>query len=109
MTRLLCEPGDRIGSNTAQVSVLTTRSGINSTLRGSGFVGFGKDGAEEIMRHAWFNGIDWESGLKSYPMCIGGVADEQIFTRRKLHISPIWWATMTPGTLTKISQMRWVE
>lgn len=61
MTRLLCEPEDRIGSSPAQMSVLSTRTG--GTVGKSGFVGFGEDGAADIMRHPWFAGVDWDSQL----------------------------------------------
>lgn len=47
------------------MSVLSTHTARNGTLRGaSGFVGFGKDGAEDIMRHPWFAGINWDSELE---------------------------------------------
>lgn len=85
MTRLLCEPEDRIGSSPAQISVLSSRNG---TLRGaSGFVGFGKDGAEEIMRHPWFEGIDWDS--ESTCPSIETIRSRcQICTRWKHRINP---------------------
>lgn len=69
MTRLLCEPEDRIGSSPAQVSVLSTHTSRAGTLgQASGFVGFGKDGAEDIMRHPWFEGVDWDSAFSRTPL-----------------------------------------
>jgi protein-serine/threonine kinase len=69
MTKLLCEPEDRIGfSPAATASAITL--GRNSTLTlnnatpGSAFLGLGSDGAEQIMGHEWFLGIDWDSKSK---------------------------------------------
>ncbi|KAK4684758.1 hypothetical protein P7C73_g5406, partial [Tremellales sp. Uapishka_1] len=61
MTKLLCEPEDRIGySPSLDKSTLTVRN-VGSLNSGSGFGGLGKDGADEIMKHPWFEGIDWEN------------------------------------------------
>lgn len=57
MTRLLCEPDDRLGYSSTQGSVMTVRS--TKSIRG--LKGLGSDGAEKIMGHAWFEGLDWES------------------------------------------------
>jgi hypothetical protein len=62
MVRLLCEPEDRIGSlASAKASVLTSNSTIRGSVRGSGFVGLGDDGAEQIKAHPWFKNVDWDS------------------------------------------------
>ncbi|RXK35938.1 AGC/NDR/NDR protein kinase [Tremella mesenterica] len=66
MTKLLCEPEDRLGSTPAS-AILTThtsRTGMStmttvSTLSRGG-LGLGSDGADRIKGHAWFRGIDWD-------------------------------------------------
>jgi len=64
MQRLLCEPEDRIGS---QSTVSTTRpNSLIVSVRRSGFFGGGGgggsvDGAELIKAHVWFKGIDWDN------------------------------------------------
>jgi len=60
MTKLLCEPEDRLGSQpNIKPSMLSVRSG----RLGSGFPGLGSDGAEQIQAHAWFEGIEWDSEI----------------------------------------------
>ncbi|RSH82165.1 hypothetical protein EHS25_006098 [Saitozyma podzolica] len=67
MTRLLCEPEDRLGSNlggtAGRASVLTVRDSGFTSIRGNGsnFGGLGSDGAERIKGHVWFQGIDWDN------------------------------------------------
>ncbi|KAK8850341.1 hypothetical protein IAR55_004258 [Kwoniella newhampshirensis] len=64
MTKLLCEPEDRLGCTPLErASVLTTSKG--STVRGVS--GLGSDGAEMIKGHEWFTGIDWDNLHKITP------------------------------------------
>jgi len=57
MTKLLCEPEDRLGANpSVKPSMLSVRSGVSSI-----FPGLGSDGAEQIKAHPWFQAIEWES------------------------------------------------
>ncbi|KAF8481494.1 kinase-like domain-containing protein [Gautieria morchelliformis] len=70
MEQLLCEPEDRLGSQSgASVSrpdslvIQARRSGfVNPNLLGKGSV----DGVELIKAHPWFRGIDWEN-IRQYP------------------------------------------
>lgn len=63
MTRLLCEPEDRLGSaggnRPSVLSVGPGPSGSTFTMRST--VGLGNDGAEEIKAHKWFAEVDWDS------------------------------------------------
>ena len=60
MTKLLCEPEDRLGSQPGiKPSVLTVRS----ARVGSILLGLGSDGVEQIKAHPWFEGIDWDGEL----------------------------------------------
>ena len=60
MTRLLCEPEDRIGASSQnRPSILTVRAASTMTIKDQ--FGLGGDGAGEIRGHAWFKGVDWES------------------------------------------------
>jgi hypothetical protein len=87
------------------MSVLSTRTG--STLKGaSGFVGFGRDGAEDIKRHPWFEGINWEGETASTITTAPTSADRQTCTRRKRRISPTYRVTTTQGISTRTSPMR---
>ncbi|KZT26729.1 kinase-like protein [Neolentinus lepideus HHB14362 ss-1] len=70
MQQLLCEPEDRLGS---QTSASTTRpNSLIVQARRSGFIpstgitGGSVDGAELIKAHPWFRGVDWES-MHRYP------------------------------------------
>ncbi|CAK5281804.1 unnamed protein product, partial [Mycena citricolor] len=66
MQQLLCEPEDRIGS---QTSVSTSRpDSMVTQARRSAFVvpGSSLDGAELIKAHPWFRGIDWIN-IHRYP------------------------------------------
>ncbi|KIO09885.1 hypothetical protein M404DRAFT_131052 [Pisolithus tinctorius Marx 270] len=67
MRQLLCEPEDRLGSqSTASVFRLDTHA-IHA--RRSGFLSppsHAGDGAQLIKAHPWFRGIDWES-IHKYP------------------------------------------
>ncbi|KAF8650451.1 hypothetical protein AX16_005253 [Volvariella volvacea WC 439] len=67
MQQLLCEPEDRLGSQTS-ASISRPNSIIMQARRG-GFIpqiGVISDGAHLIKAHPWFNGIDWES-IHKYP------------------------------------------
>ncbi|KZT08324.1 kinase-like protein [Laetiporus sulphureus 93-53] len=68
MEQLLCEPEDRLGSQTSS-SVSRPNSMIVQARR-SGFIsttGAGNaDGAHLIKAHPWFRGIDWEN-IHKYP------------------------------------------
>jgi hypothetical protein len=71
MTKLLCEPEDRLGgsargSGEKQNGTIPRSASILGSLRGQqgaqqGLAGLGDDGVEEIKRHPWFAGIDWDS------------------------------------------------
>ena len=61
LASLLCEPEDRLGSNT-RPGTGTGKMGIGQgTLTMRGKRGLGDDGSEGIKRHPWFKGVDWES------------------------------------------------
>lgn len=69
MQQLLCEPEDRLGSQTS-ASVSRPKS-IAVQSRRSGFipqpgVSAENDGAHLIKAHPWFNGIDWQN-IHKYP------------------------------------------
>ncbi|KAI6046027.1 kinase-like domain-containing protein [Pisolithus marmoratus] len=67
MQQLLCEPEDRLGSqNTAYMFRPDARA---THARRSGFLSHPShagDGAQLIMAHPWFRGIDWEH-IQKYP------------------------------------------
>ena len=61
LVSLLCEPEDRLGSSLSSQSG-TGRGSRNVLTIGKGGLGRGgEDGAEEIKRHPWFEGVDWNS------------------------------------------------
>ncbi|WVQ70619.1 hypothetical protein IAR50_000139 [Cryptococcus sp. DSM 104548] len=91
ITRLLCEPEDRLGSSSSADAlsgasspavgvdgagratagrprgkrVLSAGSGLGLGQEEKG--GLGKDGVEEIKRHPWFKNIDWENLHRQTP------------------------------------------
>ncbi|ODO10449.1 hypothetical protein I350_01044 [Cryptococcus amylolentus CBS 6273] len=88
ITQLLCEPEDRLGSSSSSSSSPMPLSGASSPHSGEGRPrgkrvlsagsglglgkdeekgGLGKDGVEEIKRHAWFRGIDWDNLHRKKP------------------------------------------
>ncbi|KAF8348356.1 kinase-like protein [Amanita rubescens] len=69
MRQLLCEPEDRLGSQTP--SSINRPDSLIIQARRSGFVTYsgpsrGADGAELIKAHPWFRGIDWHN-IHRYP------------------------------------------
>ncbi|KAF9524002.1 kinase-like domain-containing protein [Crepidotus variabilis] len=69
MQQLLCEPEDRLGSQSA--SSVSRPNSIVVQSRRSGFVpqpgvSSGNDGAHLIKGHPWFKGIDWQN-IHRYP------------------------------------------
>jgi hypothetical protein len=72
MVRLLCEPEDRIGSTTGLASLVSSGTLRSATWRtGYGSGGLDRDGAEELMCHPWFDGIDWNSELHAIGLLFG--------------------------------------
>jgi protein-serine/threonine kinase len=68
LASLLCEPEDRLGSNTRPGTGAGAGGGGggkvgmgHGTLTMRGKRGLGDDGSEGIKRHSWFRGVDWES------------------------------------------------
>jgi len=64
LASLLCEPEDRLGSNTRPGGKMGMGIG-QGTLTMRGKRGLGDDGSEGIKRHPWFKGVDWESKSRS--------------------------------------------
>lgn len=61
MTKLLCEPEDRLGSVGRPSSRSRSASFLGSSRRGTnGTTGLESDGVEEIKAHTWFASIDWD-------------------------------------------------
>ena len=63
MTKLLCEPENRLGS---QPGIKPSILSVRSVLGLSGSEGLGSDGAEQIKAHPWFGGIDWDGECHSH-------------------------------------------
>ena len=73
MTKLLCEPEDRLGSGARPSSLSRSASFLGSSRRGAnGAIGLGSDGIEEIKAHPWFASIDWDC---EYPALTSGSGD----------------------------------
>ncbi|EKM80721.1 hypothetical protein AGABI1DRAFT_71210 [Agaricus bisporus var. burnettii JB137-S8] len=69
MQQLLCEPEDRLGSQTSssvnRPDALVVQARRSSVIPHPGSGG-GNDGAELIKAHPWFKGIDWQN-IHRYP------------------------------------------
>ncbi|GAA5975738.1 hypothetical protein JCM11641_005855 [Rhodosporidiobolus odoratus] len=64
ITSLICEPEHRLGSrsraNRPNSVIVQRRSGFLSAT-GSSFAGVADDGVDELQKHPFFRGIDWET------------------------------------------------
>jgi hypothetical protein len=66
LTRLLCEPEDRLGSMSASSinrsnPVMFSEKSPEYPATTDGKVGLGDDGAAQIKAHPWFKKISWDS------------------------------------------------
>ncbi len=84
MTRLLCEPEDRLGASALISTGSTGSNNMDGIPRRSEFIestpistvnsvrggpapgsaivrGLGSDGADKLKSHAWFRGLEWDS------------------------------------------------
>ncbi|GAA6001450.1 serine/threonine-protein kinase [Rhodotorula paludigena] len=78
---LICEPEDRLGSPATgggarpNSMIQQRRSGFLSVASGAVAGGIANDGAEELMSHTWFRGLDWSTLHQQKPPFVPELSD----------------------------------
>lgn len=113
ISRLLCEPEDRLGSRKDAVTVSTLRGPPTLGLKDKPYLG--DDGAKDLKRHPWFQKTDWNSKKRIlYPsfwfspltkLYTVSHLSPQPFTSNKLLTNPTFKVTVIPSISTTISRL----